>query len=60
MAPEELGGYFVEFRPFIGHCRFRDCKHEQEPGCALREAVEQGDIHPERFASYQQIIDSIR
>ncbi len=51
---------FVEFRPFIGHCRFRDCKHEQEPGCALREAVEQGDIHPERFASYQQIIDSIR
>ena len=60
LGPKEVLHGFVEFRPFIGHCRFRDCKHEQEPGCALREAVEQGDIHPERFASYQQIIDSIR
>ena len=60
LGPEEVLHGFVEFRPFIGHCRFRDCKHEQEPGCALREAVEQGNIHPERFVSYQQIIDSIR
>ena len=60
LEPEDVLHGFVEFRPFIGHCRFRDCKHEQEPGCALRKAVENGSIHSERFASYQQIIDSIR
>lgn len=60
LAPDEVLHGFVEFRPFIGHCRFRDCQHEQEPGCALLEAVEHGHIQAERFASYQQILDSIR
>lgn len=50
---------FIEFRPFIGHCRFRDCRHRAEPGCALLEAVEAGNIHPERFASYRRIVDSL-
>ena len=36
-------------------CRFRDCKHENEPGCAVRAAVEAGEIAPERFASYQAL-----
>ena len=31
---------FVEFRPYLGRCRFRDCVHRNEPGCALREAAE--------------------
>ncbi|MGM0785084.1 MAG: small ribosomal subunit biogenesis GTPase RsgA [Pseudomonadota bacterium] len=50
---------FIEFRTHLGHCRFRDCRHRQEPGCALREAVERGEIHPERFASYRRIVDSL-
>ena len=50
---------FIEFRDFLGRCRFRDCRHRQEPGCALLEAVERGDIHPERFASYRHIVDSL-
>ncbi|MCE0732559.1 small ribosomal subunit biogenesis GTPase RsgA [Halomonas sp. G15] len=50
---------FIEFHPFLGHCRFRDCRHRQEPGCALLEAVERGEIHPERFASYRRILDSL-
>ncbi|ALM51746.1 small ribosomal subunit biogenesis GTPase RsgA [Halomonas huangheensis] len=50
---------FIEFQPLIGLCRFRDCRHRQEPGCALLEAVERGEIHPERFASYRRIIDSL-
>ncbi|MBA2779210.1 small ribosomal subunit biogenesis GTPase RsgA [Billgrantia kenyensis] len=50
---------FIEFRDYLGHCRFRDCRHRQEPGCALLEAVERGDIHPERFASYRHIVDSL-
>ncbi|GHA95592.1 small ribosomal subunit biogenesis GTPase RsgA [Modicisalibacter luteus] len=50
---------FVEFRDVLGHCRFRDCRHRDEPGCALLEAVAQGDIAKERFASYRRILDSL-
>ncbi|MGQ7245731.1 small ribosomal subunit biogenesis GTPase RsgA [Halomonas sp. V046] len=50
---------FIEFRPFLGRCRFRDCRHRQEPGCALLEAVDQGQVHPQRFASYRRIVDSL-
>jgi ribosome biogenesis GTPase len=52
----ELMRAFVEFRPLLGQCRFRDCSHRQEPGCALRAAVEEGRIHPQRLASYQHIL----
>lgn len=50
---------FIEFRDHLGRCRFRDCRHRQEPGCALLEAVDSGAIHPERFASYRRIVDSL-
>jgi ribosome biogenesis GTPase len=46
---------FVEFRPYLGHCRFRDCRHRDEPGCALLTALEQGAISAARFASYRHI-----
>lgn len=49
---EELDWYFCEFRPFLDACRFRGCTHEHEPGCAVREAVERGDIAEERYQSY--------
>jgi ribosome biogenesis GTPase len=47
---------FVEFRPWLGRCRFRDCSHEHEPDCALREALAQGHIDPARMASFRAII----
>jgi ribosome biogenesis GTPase len=50
---------FIEFRPFLSHCRFRDCRHQAEPGCALLAAVEAGKIHPQRFASYRRILASL-
>ncbi len=50
---------FREFRPFIGACKFRDCRHDQEPGCALQAALAQEQITPERMASFQQIAASI-
>lgn len=56
LEPAELMRAFVEFRPFLGQCRFRDCSHQHEPGCALRAAVEEGIIHPQRLASYQHIL----
>ncbi|MDT8896609.1 small ribosomal subunit biogenesis GTPase RsgA [Halomonas sp. I1] len=50
---------FIEFRDHLGHCRFRDCRHRHEPGCALLAAVDNGEIHADRFASFRRIIDSL-
>lgn len=51
----EIEQGFVEFRPYLGLCRFRDCRHRSEPGCALREAVSGGRIDERRFAQYLRI-----
>ncbi len=50
---------FKEFRPFIGHCKFRDCSHEQEPGCAINQALSHGDILQKRMDSYRAILNSL-
>lgn len=50
---------FVEFRPLLGTCRFRDCRHETEAGCALREAAASGRIDPRRMQSYELIRNSL-
>jgi ribosome biogenesis GTPase len=47
---------FTEFRPFIGQCRFSDCKHINEPECAILAAVADGKIQPQRLESYQAIV----
>lgn len=52
IEPEEIDGYFPELRALVPHCQFSDCTHLHEPGCAVREALESGDVHPERYASY--------
>mmetsp|Transcript_1805 Transcript_1805/g.3683 ORF Transcript_1805/g.3683 Transcript_1805/m.3683 type:complete len:384 (+) Transcript_1805:154-1305(+) len=51
----ELKDHFVEFLPFAERCRFADCSHLQEPGCAVMEAVEAGKIPKERYNSYAKI-----
>ena len=56
---EQLEAYFPEFHPFNGLCRFRDCKHENEPGCALREALDKKDISAERFKSFKRMRSSL-
>ncbi|MDE3737538.1 MULTISPECIES: small ribosomal subunit biogenesis GTPase RsgA [Pseudomonas] len=50
---------FIEFNDLLGTCRFRDCKHDREPGCALLKALEEGRIHPQRMASYRHILASL-
>ena len=58
MNPTELAHGFVEFRPHLGQCRFRDCRHREEPGCALHEAVETGEITAERLANYHRMVEA--
>lgn len=52
---DALARAFVEFRPFLGQCRFRNCQHESEPGCRLHEAVSAGAIDPRRLALFQTL-----
>ena len=52
---EELQYAFPEFRPYLGQCRFRDCAHLKEPGCAVLQAVEAGKIHPSRHEGYAKL-----
>lgn len=59
MERDQVERGFREFHPLLGHCRFRDCHHEQEPGCAILEAAASGRIHPTRLASYRHIIASL-
>ena len=51
---------FVELRPFIGHCKFRDCRHLQEPECQIRRAFDDGHISPARMQSFEYLRNSIR
>ena len=55
MSREEILQGFKEFRPFIGHCKFRDCQHQQEPGCAIRQAYEDGHITEYRMLSFENL-----
>lgn len=50
-----LAATFVEIEELADECRFRDCAHESEPGCAVRAAVGAGDVSADRFASYQKL-----
>lgn len=56
---EELEHAFIEFRPFLGKCRFNNCKHLHEPDCAVISAVESGKISPVRLAFYQAMTQEI-
>jgi ribosome biogenesis GTPase len=47
---------FVDLRPFVGRCRFRDCRHDAEPGCAVQEAVVRGEVKPWRVALLQRLL----
>ncbi|WP_018992520.1 ribosome small subunit-dependent GTPase A [Aromatoleum toluclasticum] len=60
LTPDELAASFVEFHDHLGKCRFRDCQHEAEPGCALHSAVDSGAIDARRFGHFLQIRDEIR
>ena len=54
---EELSHFFPEMRELLGECRFNNCIHINEPGCAIQAAVEEGRIHASRFQSYLSMLE---
>jgi ribosome biogenesis GTPase len=55
LSEDALEQAFIEFRPFLGHCRFNNCKHQQEPDCAIKQAAEDQHITSIRLESFQQL-----
>ena len=58
LTQEQVINSFIDFRPYLGRCKFRDCLHKSEPGCSLIDAVSQKKILQSRFDNYHQIIMS--
>ncbi|MEC4746917.1 ribosome small subunit-dependent GTPase A [Methylomicrobium sp. Wu6] len=59
LSASELAYGYREFRPFIGNCQFNDCRHEQDKGCAIRAAVENGTIASSRYQRFLKLKEKI-
>ncbi len=59
VVPRELPTCFPEMRPFIGECRYADCRHMTEPGCRVRSAVDSGVIRADRWESYKILLEEL-
>ncbi len=57
IPPQELGDYFPEIRAVRSECKFNNCLHLKEPGCAVKQAVQDGEINPLRYKSYLSMLD---
>ena len=60
LHPADLAHFFVEFVPYLDDCKFQDCTHDHEPGCAVKDAFDRGEIHPQRYESYLNILYSLQ
>ena len=56
---EDVAESFADIEALAERCRFRDCHHDAEPGCAVREAIEGGTLDPARFANYRKLRDEV-
>jgi ribosome biogenesis GTPase len=57
---DEIGAAFVEFRPYLGQCRFNNCIHLNEPGCAVLHAAARGEIAPRRLSFYHNLVNELQ
>jgi ribosome biogenesis GTPase len=56
LSRDDIEAAMPDFRPYLGHCRFRDCRHLHEPDCAIRIAIEAGSIAPKRMGFFQRLL----
>jgi ribosome biogenesis GTPase len=56
---EDVAENFSDIEALAEQCRFRDCKHQREPGCAVRAAIEAGKLDPRRFANFLKLSDEV-
>jgi len=59
VEPEDVGWLFPEFRPYLNTCRFSNCSHREEVDCAVRRAVEEGEIAAQRYRSYRRVYEEM-
>ena len=59
-SDEDIREYFPEFMPYWNGCRFHGCLHVSEPDCLVKQAVEEGNISPERYASYCRMVQEAK
>jgi ribosome biogenesis GTPase / thiamine phosphate phosphatase len=59
IVPRELASCFPEMRPFIGECRYGDCRHMTEPGCRIQAAVDTGEVLADRLESYRILLSEL-
>ncbi|MCW8943739.1 MAG: small ribosomal subunit biogenesis GTPase RsgA [Sedimenticola sp.] len=59
LTPDSVAQGFIEFGAYLGHCKFSNCSHQKEPGCALKEAVEEGKIHPQRLTNFLHMVQGL-
>jgi ribosome biogenesis GTPase len=59
ISEEELLRGYIDLAPLAGYCKFRNCSHRDEPGCALHKAVEESRVHPQRLANFFAIADTL-
>ena len=57
---EELKYYFREFEQYEGQCKFLGCDHIHEPGCRVKQALEEGGIHPVRYQNYLEMYQELK
>jgi ribosome biogenesis GTPase len=60
IEPRDLASCFPDLRPFLGACRFADCLHAREPGCAVAAAADRGDLQPDRLDSYRVLLRELQ
>lgn len=60
LTPEQIRGCFPEFAEHVPNCQFQDCFHNEEPNCGVKDALQEGLIHPSRYAHYLDILDAMQ
>ena len=60
VVKENLQYAFPDFAPFLGHCRYHDCAHLREPGCAVTQALADGELEQTRYDSYVRLYESVK